>query len=79
MTPEQAEAVSSFFGNFEEAMMGVRRHAGHSLSKAGRCVYCSCGLRLGQGSVTRMRKAGREMRAKERQSGPEVSEDNGLF
>lgn len=50
MTPEQIAAVEAFFGELVEVIGSVGRHEGHSLSKVGRCVYCSCGYRY-QGTL----------------------------
>ena len=50
LTPGQMAAVSEFFEILEEVCGSVGRHEGHSLSKAGRCVYCSCGFRY-QGTL----------------------------
>ena len=49
-TPEMIAAVERFLTDLEECMGSVGRHEGHTLSKVGRCVYCSCGLRY-QGSL----------------------------
>lgn len=51
MTPEQQQAVAAFFAEAEEAIRGQGRHDGHGLEQAGRCVYCTCGLRVGQGNL----------------------------
>lgn len=51
MTPEQKQAVADYFAEADEAIRGVDRHAGHGLEQVGRCIYCSCGLRVGQGSL----------------------------
>lgn len=48
MTPEQKQAVVAFFEEAREAITGTGRHAGHTMRQAGPCVYCSCGLRIGQ-------------------------------
>lgn len=51
MTPEQKAAVADFFAEVDEATHGTGRHDGHTLEQNGRCVYCSCGWRVGQGSA----------------------------
>lgn len=48
MTPEQKQAVTAFFEEAREAITGTGRHEGHTLVQAGKCVYCSCDLRIGQ-------------------------------
>lgn len=50
LTPEQAAAVRDWMNDLAEAMESRGRHEGHTLRQAGRCVYCSCGLRW-QGSL----------------------------
>ena len=63
MTPEQAKAVTDYFTEAQEAIEGTGRHAGHGLEQVGRCIYCTCGLRVGQGSLKAMRKV-RELAAR---------------
>lgn len=45
MTAGQRKAAAAFLIEMAEMMASVGRHDGHKLSKAGRCVYCSCGYR----------------------------------
>ncbi len=61
-TPEQEKAVEDFFVQIEEAVRGEARHAGHELEQVGRCVYCSCGFRIGQAKLSELRKAVLEAR-----------------
>jgi hypothetical protein len=56
LTPEQTEAVVKFFEDWQDAVNGTGEHEGHTLSQAGRCVYCSCGFRLGQANLRELRK-----------------------
>jgi hypothetical protein len=56
-TPEQDQAVVDFFAQVEEAVKAEGRHAGHELEQVGRCVYCSCGFRIGQARLSDLRKA----------------------
>jgi hypothetical protein len=57
-TPEQRDsAVVDFFAQLEEAVRGEGRHAGHELEQVGRCVYCSCGFRIGQAKLSELRQA----------------------
>lgn len=37
--------------SLEEMMNGTGAHEGHTLSQVGRCIYCSCGGRVGQGRL----------------------------
>jgi hypothetical protein len=55
--PEQDQAVVDFFVQVEEAVKSEGRHAGHELEQAGRCVYCSCGFRIGQARLSDLRRA----------------------
>jgi hypothetical protein len=50
LTPEDRAAVLSFFEEGAEVIGSVGRHGGHTLSRVGRCVYCSCGYRY-QGTL----------------------------
>lgn len=51
MTPEQKQAVVDYFNEAREAIDGTGRHEGHALRRVGRCIYCSCGYRVGQGKL----------------------------
>lgn len=51
MTPEQKQAVVDYFNEAREAIDGTGRHQDHALTRVGRCIYCSCGYRVGQGTV----------------------------
>lgn len=51
MTPEQKTAVVDYFNEAREAIDGTGRHEGHALRRVGRCIYCSCGWRIGQGTL----------------------------
>lgn len=57
LDPEKLAGVADFFTQIEEAVRGEGRHEGHTLSQAGRCVYCSCGFRIGQANLSKLRKA----------------------
>jgi hypothetical protein len=56
LNPEQVAAVTDFFIQLEEAVRSEGRHEGHLLEQAGRCVYCSCGFRIGQANLSALRK-----------------------
>ena len=49
-TLEHLAAIERFLTDMEECWGSVGRHEGHTLSKIGRCVCCSCGFRY-QGSL----------------------------
>ena len=71
-TPEQMAAIERFLTDIEECWGSVGRHEGHTLSKIGRCVYCSCGLRY-QGSLpslTERTEAAESYAARGREPGP---------
>ena len=55
--PQRVAAITDFFMQIEEAVRADGRHAGHELEQAGRCVYCSCGFRVGQAKLSELRKA----------------------
>ena len=43
--PEHRDAAISALVDRAEMIASCGRHEGHALSRAGRCVYCSCGSR----------------------------------
>lgn len=51
MTPDQKAAIADFYDQAREAIDGTGRHEGHWVTQAGRCLYCSCGWRIGQGKL----------------------------
>ncbi len=48
VTPQQAAAA---LGDLYEVLTGSGAHADHDQEQAGRCVHCSCGVRV-QGQLT---------------------------
>ena len=50
LTPEEEAALkraaAEFVNDSYEILTGTGKHAEHEQSQAGRCVYCSCGLRV---------------------------------
>ena len=52
MTPEQEAAIVDWLEDLAEMIESTGRHEGHTLTQAGRCVYCSCGQRH-QGTIRR--------------------------
>jgi hypothetical protein len=71
MPEEHARAAKDFLSAYVEFAGSVGRHEGHVLSKAGQCVYCSCGFRY-QGTLpsAKDRADAREAYA-EMQAGPD--------
>lgn len=47
--PVYKDEKAAFVGKFTRSMVVHRRHGGWR--QVGRCVYCSCGTRLGTGTV----------------------------
>jgi hypothetical protein len=50
-TPTPAEYIAQWKQDIEDSINHEGRHEGHTLGQAGRYIYCSCGLRLGQGRL----------------------------
>lgn len=50
LTPEETAALkraaAEFVNDSYEVLTGTGEHAVHERSQVGRCVYCSCGLRI---------------------------------
>lgn len=56
LTPEEKEALkqvgAQYVTDVYEVLTGTGDHAEHEQQQAGRCVRCSCGIRV-QGRLTR--------------------------
>jgi len=50
LTPEEEAALkraaAEFVNDIYEVLAGIGEHAAHERSQVGRCVHCSCGLRI---------------------------------
>jgi hypothetical protein len=46
MTPEEAKAAIAFLNETADMLYGEGAHAGHEQRQVGRCVACSCGMRV---------------------------------
>lgn len=55
-TPGQ-KAAAEFLNDLYDMLNGTGRHAEHTQSQVGRCVVCSCGLRV-QGTLPKREAPG---------------------
>lgn len=46
VTPEQLGHIGNFLTDVDDMLTGKARHEGHTREQHGRCIFCSCGMRV---------------------------------